>query len=863
MGFRVKFDDGCSPLNIKNNRNARYWDIKYQFKNLVDETFPQATPQNDANDTLEAIEFSSINSYGSEVLKKSKSISQTKVPRSEVEHMQKQIESLHAFAENPNIPEDRRLFFRNFRLPDPNQMPYAWRISGILRKRLHILWGIGATPNGDGTFLPKTSISEKSPTDVSKNWSDNHLRYRIEDMLHSSSGGSRISKGSLTSFAYILFIILLACLFFVGAKYGIPWVQQNFSSPVTIISPDDKDQNTSGDNNSKKDDNNGQNISGGDDSKKDDNNGQNISGDNNSKKDDNNGQNISGGDDSKKDDNNGQNISGGDDSKKDDNNGQNISGGDDSKKDDNNGQNTSGGDDSKKDDNNGQNTSSGDDSKKDDNNGQNTSSGDDSKKDDNNGQNISSGDDSKKDDNNGQNISSGDDSKKDDGNGQDTSGGDNVKKPYFPKKPEKKDVDYTFSIKADIVENNGDIANVKFYVSPDSSIGEKSYKISNWKVNQQNLARTGDTFTHKLSYRKRYIITADVSINGKPQKVSPYQWNSIDVPVWMITKVGDNDKEYQLICTNASNVKYSVKRWEKPVFYDGNYDKLEKFTLTKHNINGNNKIEIDWSQEHVGEYFMELVATVEYSVPWQKNSTTQVIRELFILNNGSSDKAILTKKFDFAKSRTYCCIARLEDGNLITGTAFAINEKFLVTNHHVAVGGPMPELYGTKDNSLFVDKKQPLFLVNQENKFFAKVIYTCRDTDITLLRICDSNLQETDRVLPYFFSISATDSVKIGREVMSLGYPAGSGNPESNPPRFVYSKIENIIDGIHVGHYSGTRPGYSGGPLVDLENLSFVLGVNRAGIKEQTGYKGINLATHIKVVQQNFLPIIKKWSSQK
>ena len=92
----------------------------------------------------------------------------------------------------------------------------------------------------------------------------------------------------------------------------------------------------------------------------------------------------------------------------------------------------------------------------------------------------------------------------------------------------------------------------EFIVVPDKNIGDVKYVVHSWTVNGEQKA-SGDSknFVVKgLLYSKRYVITAVVTINGKEQKVLPFQWNSIDAPVWMITRVGNSDKEYQVLCTN-------------------------------------------------------------------------------------------------------------------------------------------------------------------------------------------------------------------------------------------------------------------------------------------------------------------------
>ena len=220
-------------------------------------------------------------------------------------------------------------------------------------------------------------------------------------------------------------------------------------------------------------------------------------------------------------------------------------------------------------------------------------------------------------------------------------------------------------------------------------------------------------FTTELSYKKRYEITAAVTVNGKEQKVLPYQWNSVDTPVWMITRVGNHDNEYQMICTNSSNTEFKVEKWNSPVFKDakGN-DVTRKFTPAAPRPIDDKKVLFSWRQDYMGEYVLELEANVGVASNGGKAETVSV-KNTFSFINGSTANALISLKFTNAKGRIYHCLATATDGSQHSGTAFAVTDKLLLTNYHVAVGS-IPEYYDNKGNERKVDSAKPLILSNEK-----------------------------------------------------------------------------------------------------------------------------------------------------
>ena len=900
MGIQVKFDGNYKPLSIKGDNSADYWNVKYQLGENPESVFPQAEPQQGENGELESVEFSAVNLYGREALRNSKDISQTRVPKSEVERIQRELESLHALAENPNVPEERRNFYRNLRLPDPSQIPFAWRISGLFRKHLHILWGFGTSRNGDGTFLPKTTKSEKSPTNPEENWPDNHLRYSIKDILSPANGSSRLSSWSFTPLAYFLLLLLIIGLLFIGWRYGIPLMNNLLAGPATDTTtsqeqkktlnpkPGEKDGNSDSKNNISNDPQAGEkggssgtkeNIindpqageKGGNSGTKD-----NITNDPQAgEKDGNSGtkDNITndpqagekGGNSGTKD-----NITndpkagekGGSSDTKDNITNDPHAG----EKDGNSGTKDNITNDPKageKDGSSGtkdnitndpQAGEKGGNSGTKDNITNNPKAGE---KDGNSGTKDNITNDphtGEKDGNSGtkDNITNDPQAGEKDGNSDSKK---NLPSNTTPRKNAPAIADYTFSIQLGQVTKQGDIAAALFNVVPDKSMGNQKFIVHSWSVNgKQMLAGDNKSFSCKrLSYKERYVITASVTVNGKAQKVLPYQWNNIDTPVWMIIRAGNNDNEYQVLCTNSSSVRFSVEKWKKPVFYDGRKRNIsDRFRCSDPHPRGNNKAVFRWSQDHIGEYLMSLEATVCVTPADGKNTRKVNVENTFVFINGSMSQALISLKLANMKERVYHCLATNIDGSQHNGTAFAISQKYLLTNYHVAIGN-IPEYYGGK--VVKVDSSRPLILSNEHTTFYAKVVRSNKKSDLALLKLCDRSGGETDAVLPAFFLVSDRPPEK-GARVLSIGYPAGT--TRFGEPAFSDGKIEDTGNipqrwGNIIAHFSNIRPGYSGGPLVYMDRDSVVIGVNTGGVVSQNPlFRGMRIAVDVSEIHKSF-----------
>ena len=395
-----------------------------------------------------------------------------------------------------------------------------------------------------------------------------------------------------------------------------------------------------------------------------------------------------------------------------------------------------------------------------------------------------------------------------------------------------------------------------FALVPETEHPERvEFTVLNWEVNGDVKAsgtNTREFSLQKLSIRRRMTITAEVSMYGERQPVTPYQWNCIDRPVWMLERDGKEDGRYKVVCTNSSNIAYQVTHWEIPVFRNQLHEDISgKFNVVENTQVKPHGVLLRWEQKHLGEYLLELKAKVEILPGHGHKGGETMVSGTFPMLNGSIGQSLISLKLGKAKERIYCCLTQWEDGSLGNGTAVAVSDKLLLTNYHVAVGN-IPEYYGGDDRK--VDSGRPLRLVNQTASLYAKVVKADRKSDLALLRLCDAQGHDTDAIMPTFYKIAESDPPKDGR-TFSLGYP--SGTTPAGEPQYVNGKVEALHDvneeRRYVLHFSNIQPGYSGGPLVLEDRDSEIIGLNCSGLQTDSPLKqGVNWAISAKSIRQVF-----------
>ena len=400
-------------------------------------------------------------------------------------------------------------------------------------------------------------------------------------------------------------------------------------------------------------------------------------------------------------------------------------------------------------------------------------------------------------------------------------------------------------------DTSGQVSQATFRLSSREALPD-DLQVRTWTINGRPVSGSASlTFSPKggLRYDRNYTLSATVLLNGIEQRVVPYQWNLLDEPTWQIIEDGlerdQRKKRYRLVCCNASTVTPLVRSWQVK-FREASPAATELPFVFEQSPLGGNRVAVSWDiGTYKGAYFLELTADLQYAT-LRGHTATLTHRELIPFVHASSTEELSRAKYEAVINNVYFCLASQTDGNTSNGTAFAISNRRLLTNYHVAVGS-MPERYATPTEYAV---RPVLELSNASGRtFHARVIASDRARDLALLELCDAQGNDTDLRLPGYLPLATSKSLanispKTPRHVFALGYPQGT--VRMGPPAITDGKterIERIREIETLVSFTDIQPGYSGGPLIDYAS-GIVLGINHSTyIEKDAAYKGADLAT--------------------
>ena len=155
-----------------------------------------------------------------------------------------------------------------------------------------------------------------------------------------------------------------------------------------------------------------------------------------------------------------------------------------------------------------------------------------------------------------------------------------------------------------------------------------------------------------------------------------------------------------------------------------------------------------------------------------------------------------------------------------SGTGFALNNGYLVTNYHVVEDARSIVVKGIKGDF--------------SNAYNAEVVATDKFNDLALLRITDNRFSEFGTI-PYKVK---TNTSEVGEEIFVLGYPLTSTmGDEIKLTTGVISSKTGFQGDVSLYQISApVQPGNSGGPLFDSKgNLIGIVNSKHTGA-ESVGY---------------------------
>lgn len=161
-----------------------------------------------------------------------------------------------------------------------------------------------------------------------------------------------------------------------------------------------------------------------------------------------------------------------------------------------------------------------------------------------------------------------------------------------------------------------------------------------------------------------------------------------------------------------------------------------------------------------------------------------------------------------------------ENGELWTGTGFALADGYLVTNYHVVGEATEIQIKGVSGD------------IN--NGYKAEIVASDKVNDVAIVRITDDNFKGFGNI-PYRISSRMAD---VGEDLFVLGYPLTQalGNEIKLTNGIISSRTGFQGDVACYQMSAPIQPGNSGGPMFD--NKGNVIGIVVAGVPraENVGY---------------------------
>jgi S1-C subfamily serine protease/antitoxin component YwqK of YwqJK toxin-antitoxin module len=375
----------------------------------------------------------------------------------------------------------------------------------------------------------------------------------------------------------------------------------------------------------------------------------------------------------------------------------------------------------------------------------------------------------------------------------------------------------------------------------------KSEIQSNWTASDSTYYKKGKEglITCFLKESKKENFNIDLNIPWK---------NYDDFSFEVSFKNTDNSKLQYGLSWNENEVEntsnqflvsnegtYSVDNLEDNV-YLGN--KFEKSTLINTEKDSENTLKVIKKEDSI--YYSINGGLVEtQKLKELEGSTFKII----VLNNEKGiEPSIIIKNYVFKDTESYDTVENgIETGVFNwsgSGTGFYVNnEGYIATNYHV------------------IDDVTNIWVLCKQNglkqKFKATVFQTDKINDVAIIKITDSSFVPMPP-LPYQF---ASETIAVGNEVFSLGYPLADIMGEN--VKYTDGKISSLT-GINedVTKYQVTAPiqnGNSGGPLFD--NSGNVIGIIESRLnKNKYASENVNYAVKSGLIKNivDLVPTNKK-----
>lgn len=234
-----------------------------------------------------------------------------------------------------------------------------------------------------------------------------------------------------------------------------------------------------------------------------------------------------------------------------------------------------------------------------------------------------------------------------------------------------------------------------------------------------------------------------------------------------------------------------------------------------------------WNEGEVKASLQETATLGLFKALWYDSNKLLEKKSVFVTFDGSMMDVIIDKKkssyLKMYPTATSVIKKQEQEGEQPeewTGTGFALNNGYVVTNYHVVKDAKSILISGIKGDFL--------------SSYIAEVIATDKNNDLAIIKITDNTFKGFGQV-PY--SIKTT-MAEVGEDVFVLGYPLTQAlGDEIKLTNGIVSSRTGYQGDISTYQISApVQPGNSGGPMFDSKGN--VIGIVVAGVPgaENVGY---------------------------
>ena len=359
------------------------------------------------------------------------------------------------------------------------------------------------------------------------------------------------------------------------------------------------------------------------------------------------------------------------------------------------------------------------------------------------------------------------------------------------------------------------------------------YKLPSFKIND------GAYGEHTVYYHLKNTICGSVCRYDKsatPQLAKIMtQWREVSLKNYFDEKGDEIEGIYESTRanTNGHTAKYKLALKK-------NNDDRFKYTYYLIYLSGANQYK-DWDEGEIKAFLYPTSTPNVYKTEWLMYNKTlnsdfyiTIDNSGFITTNVTNGEELFLKLYPTAQSQ------KPRQPEKWSGSGFALNNGYIVTNYHVAEGANSILVYQTKDDGT-------------RNVYKATLAVSDKTNDIAILKINDSNFKGFGNI-PYKIK---TGLCEVGESVWALGFPMT--DIMGDEIKFTDGKISarSGIDGM-TSVYQISVPiqhGNSGGPLFDTKGN--IVGITSSGLNRDLQTENVNYAikiSYLRLLIEDSLP---------